>query len=1769
MGSFTTIKPQSTKELWGKTGTGGTFTNLATGEVITKDPVPEAKAAGSKTAGTSGPGQSPAPAKAGPAAVPSSPSSLGRQYQEALGRGVQTAASPSRLLRTEAAPAATKTKKQGSAGTGGPGQSPAPTKAAPAAKSKQQGGTASGLPNQRPAGGTYAQLQNQARQAAADQDVEALARLNAALRQRRAQSGRETAGDRIADRAGNITGAIAAGSVAGYTNAAGVAYNAFNDPDALRRSIQQARKALASGRTSDGKPISDAQRRTLQDAIARQQARIRELEAPDSFTNRAYAVSDQAQRDAARFQESAKEGLGKVGSLLVDAGVSMGQSTLDNALGALTGTGLAPFALRAFGGSAQEARQGGASIDQQLAYGSAQAAKEYVTEKLFGLTGPQRLAGGGSFDDAIEAGIRNVTDRLASTQAGQKVLGGVLTWLASGATEGAEEAIGSVIENTLINPNLRAWAPDDRTAQEKFEEGLYETLVGAVSGLMGGVQNLASYQANPMTARTDTENGPGGTQTGSEAATGPSVGTDTTQGANGVTEASEAQQRQEVGNQLLDLMRQVQRQREAEQQRAAPPVETAPAEATPRDVMEQEIRRLFGTERKGRRINDTELSDQEVDRIGPAYEAGLVGMDARQRLFEVNPEEHIDQRDYYDVGSQKINAFQFDHPQLHPYYAQTARALLDELSISQKGGETIRTGPGYYDFARTRRSVSPEIETLLDEYGLSYGQIETALRAIVEDHGQENFAAAKRVELVLDRMLSEGYRAFDGRPVAADEGYIAEKARIAGSLEEGDGSQAFVNPDAPVNDGLGNANRGFDDLSAAERIYGVLPEGENPVRPDDMPRRTTDENRVSRLARTIKGAEVVPDSFIPTLEQAVLDGKFSYIPHTNEQAAARARETIEYNGWGKALSDFHRDVALGKAGDELTALGIELANNAANAGDAATALDVFIDLQQTVRNAGQAAQAVRMLKQASPAHRLYMIQRSVQSMVDSMNLPEGSVKLDETLLKNYLEADSEAQRDAVIKDIQQSVADQIPSTLLDKWTALRYVNMLGNFRTQTRNVLGNVGMLGVRAAKDRVAAGLEGIYHHFNKDFERTKTFTVSKDLKDAARADYENVADVALGQGKYQEGLSDDAFRRGVEEKRTIFKNKLLEKYRTATNWAMTQGDVIFTRHTYARALAGYLKSHGVTAEQFSSEAWRAQNTAFVDKARMYAIQEAQEATFRDNNVVSDWVSGLGRGKKTPRPVRVLAEGLAPFRKTPANVLVRAEEYSPLGLANTIYEAVQAKRGNATGADVINSLSKSLTGTGLFIAGILLAAGKVPGVRLRGGDDDDDKQRAFDDLTGHQAYSLELPNGYSVTLDWLTPGSMPLFMGVELQDLIEEGDFEWKDLEAALTSIAEPMLQMSMLQGVNDTLDDLKYSEDNLGQLAATLALDYLTQGLTNTLLGQAERTFEDVRQSTYTDKEGNLPTWLQRQVGKASAKTPGWDYHQMPYIDEWGREEETGEPAERAINNFFNPGYVSQVQISSVEKELQRLKDATGSGAVLPSRVEKSLSYTQNDAKGKPVKGPDGKETKVSKNLTADEYVQYARTTGQTRRQVLEQLMDSAGYRKLSDEGKAKAVQAVYEYADGVGKEAVSSWKPSDGHVLFGSRKTMLPPAEYILYKQFADRDGSGSTSQAESALTLMGMDLTNEQRGQAWSAMNNKGETEEARQRKEAKNPFTGAMAREGFDPEEALKFWQIYDGTGTKEDPYTKQEKQTDIMEALGLSSRMEAISLWNLMEKSLE
>ena len=187
----------------------------------------------------------------------------------------------------------------------------------------------------------------------------------------------------------------------------------------------------------------------------------------------------------------------------------------------------------------------------------------------------------------------------------------------------------------------------------------------------------------------------------------------------------------------------------------------------------------------GKRVNLLEYSnEQNAQKVENGLKDGTLAVDAKENIYRVNEDQHIDRRDSASVGERSVNAFQFDHPELHSYYADAAAVLQEEMSFAQKGGELIRRTSreaGDDEYIRTKRGVSEHIARLLDYEGVRYDDIDRSLSAIVHNYGQENFAAAKRVELLLDDMLTNGYTDIHGQHIAPNEAYIAAKKAIPGA----------------------------------------------------------------------------------------------------------------------------------------------------------------------------------------------------------------------------------------------------------------------------------------------------------------------------------------------------------------------------------------------------------------------------------------------------------------------------------------------------------------------------------------------------------------------------------------------------------------------------------------------------------------------------------------------------------------------------------------------------------------------------------------------------------------------------------------------------------------------------------------------------------------------------------------------------------------------------------------------------------------------------
>lgn len=833
--------------------------------------------------------------------------------------------------------------------------------------------------------------------------------------------------------------------------------------------------------------------------------------------------------------------------------------------------------------------------------------------------------------------------------------------------------------------------------------------------------------------------------------------------------------------------------------------------------------------------------------------------------------------------------------------------------------------------------------------------------------------------------------------------------------------------DVNTNDGLGAAdagsvNTGYDNLQAQSSSF--YPEGSNPARIPDVPKFDFDGNHISQSASTVIGSQAIPESMVPTAEQLVADGLLSYDVVTDASAMQSAENTILDIGWDGAMEKLRQATKHGYTSKEMNVLAQRMLVNAANAQNAKQFAELLVMYQTMRTNVGQAMQAGTLLRKMSPEWQLYGVQRSVANLKAELeskykkNVPD--VQINEALIGKFLSQQDQAGRDSVMEEIYRDVAQQVPSTWMDKWNAWRYLSMLSAPKTHIRNVAGNIGFQPARIIKNEIAAAVESALSAFGADIERTKSFTVSPAMYKAAWNDFDSVSDI-VGGNRYESTTGK------IMQERDIFKFQPLESARRGNSKALEWEDAIFKRITYADSLAQYLKANGITAAQMESSAVDA---GLLSKARSYAAQEALKATYQDSNAISN------RTGKIVESMGTFGDAVMPFKRTPANILARAFEYSPLGLAKSLSaDLVRVKRGDISASQAIDNIASGLTGTGLFSLGMYLFAKGVisPGM----GDDEEDK---WSELLGHQGYALELGDGTSVTLDWLAPESLPFFMGVEAMSAIGENGFQLEDISDALASIAEPMLEMSMLQSVNDLIDSVTYADSSqkVTALLGSALISYFSQAIP-TLGGQLERAFEEQRMTSYTDKNSALPTDIQYALSKASSKIPGWDYQQIPYIDAWGRTESAGDPLERAANNLFNPAYMSEVNVDNVESELQRLYDATGKN-VFPKRAGKYFTV-------------NGKR----KDLTADEYVRYARAKGVNGYKFVQQAQNTSAYKNMSNDQEAKFVSEMYEYANYKAKKAVAPNYQNDTYKKYEeAEKAGISPAEYYAIKQSADTNG-----------------------------------------------------------------------------------------------------------------
>lgn len=203
------------------------------------------------------------------------------------------------------------------------------------------------------------------------------------------------------------------------------------------------------------------------------------MQMQQAIADKSAELSESGGRDI----ERSKWGASDAGRFALDAVSQVPALAADMAANAvLPGSGMAMMMGRSFGGGVQQAEAGGGNLAQAGAYGAASAAKEYLTEKMFG--GLDLAYGKGFADTAVE----KLVGKLAKTDIGRTVLRTIIN---GGGGEFVEEFVSSAVDPTL-RAIYNGKSIGENYSEEQVSDWLYDGLVGAALGIAGSGVSIAT-----------------------------------------------------------------------------------------------------------------------------------------------------------------------------------------------------------------------------------------------------------------------------------------------------------------------------------------------------------------------------------------------------------------------------------------------------------------------------------------------------------------------------------------------------------------------------------------------------------------------------------------------------------------------------------------------------------------------------------------------------------------------------------------------------------------------------------------------------------------------------------------------------------------------------------------------------------------------------------------------------------------------------------------------------------------------------------------------------------------------------------------------------------------------------------------------------------------------------------------------------------------------------------------------------------------------------
>ena len=487
---------------------------------------------------------------------------------------------------------------------------------------------------------------------------------------------------------------------------------------------------------------------------------------------------------------------------------------------AVPGSSLYVLFTQAAGSATTDALQRGASGQQAVTYGVANGALEVLTEKMF--DGVAGVFGKGAADDALQSLVRRVTQNEGAQNA--------LLTIADSLGEGFEEFASEFGDKVLADLLLK---DDDRNFRQVLSDAGESFLVGALTSAVMQAAGSITKNTTPKQAAEKVNN------ILQEDIRQESINANVREAAkqSDLDRSTLETMRPEAFHtpawaELMDTKQTMQgtaergtegviTRGEVNKNSAAPeqttvspingPVRSDAAEAGTINIndgsekIKSDFKKLIEKNNGSLSVNQlvdygnslSKADAQSLISFMDDIESGRTPYkyDAAGGIHQVDPDTHIDKRDMSMRMKRGQHSFQYDNPEVHEYMKQAAEMLLDEIQNSTRGerfATQVEYGDngGYHHWTGTKRYTTEGIAYLKDNFGISWDNLARAAENIIKDEGAENYADANRVEMLLDDMLTHGYRSlsnqneFHSYSIPPNEAYIAAKSAIPGASKQ-------------------------------------------------------------------------------------------------------------------------------------------------------------------------------------------------------------------------------------------------------------------------------------------------------------------------------------------------------------------------------------------------------------------------------------------------------------------------------------------------------------------------------------------------------------------------------------------------------------------------------------------------------------------------------------------------------------------------------------------------------------------------------------------------------------------------------------------------------------------------------------------------------------------------------------------------------------------------------------------------------------------------